>query len=217
MYYQDTAIVLKRVDLRDDDLLVTFFTFKHGKIVAQAKGAKKIKSKLAGHLEPVNLVEINWVAGKGGDKLIGAQVIKSFKEIKKSYTKNIYSFYFLEIVDKVTRPYHCDIKIFDFLKSVLNKLENLEEDQFPLVKLCFNYKILFLLGYNPVNRKGLGNNLKTVISHIINSPVEGIIGKKIEKNVFDSLSIKAEKFLEEVIEEEVVSQAVLFKYILQES
>lgn len=222
MYYQDQAIVLKRIDFRDDDLLLTFYTKRHGKIMAQAKGAKKIKSKLAGHIEPMNLVEIEWVTGRGGEKLTGAQVIESQQKIKENYKKSLEGFYFLEIIDKATRPHYRDTKIFTFLKNVLNKLAITDEEKLSLVKLCFEAKILFLLGYNPINRKGLDNNLKNIIQQIINLPVDdvahlltsersdaGQVIMNIDRNILNNLSIKVKKFLEEVVEEGIKSEKFL--------
>ena len=46
MYYQDQAIVLSRKVFREDDLLITIYTQKYGKVVLHAVGAKKIKSKM---------------------------------------------------------------------------------------------------------------------------------------------------------------------------
>lgn len=209
MYYQDTAIVLKRSDFREDDLLLTFYTEKYGKIIAQAKGAKKIKSKLAGHIEPLNLVEIEWVVGRGGEKLIGAQVIRSYQKIKENYKKILLGFYFLEIIDKTIKLHHPDRKIYEFLKNVLNKLAVIDEEKLSLVKLCFDYKILFLLGYNPVNRKGIDNKLKNIMQQIINSRVNEVETININKNILNNLSTRAKGYIEEVVEEGIESEKLL--------
>lgn len=204
MYYQDTAISLKRVNHHEDDLLVTFYTQKYGKIITLVQGGKKIKSKLAGHIEPMNLIQINWVIGKNAEKLIGAHVLKSYKKIKENYEKIFLGLYFLEVIDKTIKTRHPDIKIFDFLKNVLTKLENVEIDhgnlisqKLELIKLCFDYKILFLLGYSPVNRKHLDAQSKNIIQKIINMPVD-LIKINLERDILDNLSIKAKEFLSEV-------------------
>lgn len=216
MYYQDTAIVLARQDFREDDLLVSCYTQKHGKIILRAVGAKKIKSKLAGHIEPMNLVEINWVAGKGSDKLIGASLIDSHRQIKDDDRKVNYGFYFLEVVDKSTRVHHADKRIFEFLRNVLDKLSSVEtrfiasqprrdasasSEVLQIIKLCFDYKILFLLGHAPVYRRELKPDESQAVEKIINSPVN----KVFKMNVPKSLYTKSKEFLEEVVEEEINS------------
>jgi len=45
MYYNLQAIILKRQIFREDDLLVTVYSLERGKLILQAKGAKKIKSR----------------------------------------------------------------------------------------------------------------------------------------------------------------------------
>ena len=87
MYYQTVAIILSRKDFRDNDLLVSVYSKEKGKLVFQAKGAKKIKSKLAGHLEPVTLSFLNMTIGKNIDQLIGAQIIQPFITVKNDIKK----------------------------------------------------------------------------------------------------------------------------------
>lgn len=205
MYYQDKAIVLARQNFREDDLLVACYTQKHGKVMLHSKGAKKIKSKLAGHIEPMNLVEINWVAGKGGDKLIGASTIESFKLIKDDYHKVNYGFYFLEIINKATRVHHADKILFEFINGVLNKLQNADEKDLSIIKLCFDYKILFLLGHAPVYRKELNSEQKDIVKKIINLPVDEIIKLNLTGQFLKNLYNKSKEFLEEVVEEEIQS------------
>jgi len=203
MYYLDKAIILSRKDYREDDLLISVYTQKHGKIVLQAKGAKKIKSKLAGHIEPMNLVELNWVAGKGRDKLIGASGIESFKSIKENDRKVYYGFYFLDVVNKSIRLHHPDKRIFEFLKSVLYRLvETRDLASLQIIKLAFDYKLLYLLGYHPSNRGELGVGMQNLIKEIIRLPVDRIAELKLNMLELDS---KAQEFLEEVIEEEIIS------------
>ncbi len=203
MYYQDQAIVLNRKVFRENDLLITLYTKKYGKIVLQAIGAKKIKSKLAGHIEPMNLVEIEWVKGKTLDKLTGAVISSSFSDIKNNFDKINYAQYFLQVIDKITQLQHPDKKIFEFLKNALEKLNTAQKENLAIIKLCFDYKILFLLGYNPVERKELDDQDREVIEKIIKLPVDMVIDLQLDKNIVDKLQIKAKKFLEEIVEREI--------------
>ncbi|MDH5677600.1 MAG: DNA repair protein RecO [Nitrospinota bacterium] len=56
--YESAAIILRSMRLGDSDKLVTFFTYKYGKMKAVAKGAVKTKSRYGGRLEPFNLVNM---------------------------------------------------------------------------------------------------------------------------------------------------------------
>ncbi len=85
MYYNLSAIILKREVFREDDLLITCYSHERGKVVVQARGGRKIKSKLAGHVEPVSLSNLEVVRGKQIDQLIGASLKESYDNIKKRF------------------------------------------------------------------------------------------------------------------------------------
>lgn len=219
MYYQDSAIILKRKDFKDNDSLITCYTEKHGKLILRAIGAKKILSKLSSHLEPISLSELNWVAGKGGEKLTGANSLFVFKNIKQDYYKLNFAQYFLDIIDKAIKTHHPDLKIFLFLKSVLQKLDSIPVDKnfsvetrhrlvsdkktLYLIKLAFDYKLLFLLGHSPEYRKELSVAEKSAIKKIINLKIDEIIKLNLDKKILNSLYKKSSLFWEEIIEEEI--------------
>lgn len=58
------AVVLDKEDLREADSRVFLYTENFGKIVAKAKSVRKITSKLAAHLEPLNLIKVRLVASR---------------------------------------------------------------------------------------------------------------------------------------------------------
>ncbi|MCL5733350.1 MAG: recombination protein O N-terminal domain-containing protein [Patescibacteria group bacterium] len=55
--YFSEAIVLRKEPVNEADYSVSLFTKSFGKVVAKAKSAQKITSKLAAHLEPGNLIQ----------------------------------------------------------------------------------------------------------------------------------------------------------------
>lgn len=65
------AVVLGVEPNGDMDLRVSLFTKKFGKLTAKAKSARKITSKLAGHLQPGNVVQARLVE-KGGLQAVDA-------------------------------------------------------------------------------------------------------------------------------------------------
>jgi recombinational DNA repair protein (RecF pathway) len=63
--YVSEAIVLEKQPLGDCDNRYALFTRRFGKMVAKAKSARKITSKLAGHLEPGNVVRVRLIEKNG--------------------------------------------------------------------------------------------------------------------------------------------------------
>lgn len=156
-YYKTPGIILKSESYRESDRIYSIYTEKYGKMKAMAKGVRKIKSKLAGHLEPFNLTNLMIVRGKAIDKIISAVTIDSFEDIKKDFEKIAQISYILEVVDVLTKEHHRDEKIFELLRKVLKELQL---ERFPIihnsrfitvvrVRTRFIIHFLIFLGYKP--------------------------------------------------------------------
>lgn len=76
------ALVLSRQDYREHDSLVLFYTLEYGRLSLVARGTKKPKSKLTGHLEPLSLADLMIVPGRGFDYAAGAIVREAFPSLK---------------------------------------------------------------------------------------------------------------------------------------
>jgi len=63
--YSSEAIVLRVEPVGEMDLRVSLFTKKFGKLSARARSARKVTSKLAGHLQPGNRVKTRVVEKRG--------------------------------------------------------------------------------------------------------------------------------------------------------
>lgn len=72
------GIVLKKLDVGEADALYAVYTKDYGKIKALAQGVRKEEAKLRGHLELLSLARIQFVIGRGGEKLIGATLADFF-------------------------------------------------------------------------------------------------------------------------------------------
>ncbi|MBW1752074.1 MAG: DNA repair protein RecO [Deltaproteobacteria bacterium] len=63
--FETPAIMLRRVDFGDYDLIITFFTLKQGKKSVIAKSAKKSTKRFAGILELFSVLDIVFGKGRG--------------------------------------------------------------------------------------------------------------------------------------------------------
>lgn len=69
---QTKAVILKRYKIGEADRLMLVFSEKLGKILVVAKSVRKIESKLAGHIEPYRLINLEVVRGEKFYRLTGA-------------------------------------------------------------------------------------------------------------------------------------------------
>ena len=80
--YSTEAIILKKETAGEADILVTALTPGFVRIRLVAQGARKVGAKLKGHLEPLSLSRLSFVAGRNNYRLVGAELQNFFPKIK---------------------------------------------------------------------------------------------------------------------------------------
>jgi len=155
--YTTEGIILKHKDFREADRVITIYSKDYGKIEAITKGSRKIKSKLAGSLEPFCLVNLNIVKGRNFNTVISSEIIKNYRNIKNNFEKIVLANYFTEIIDSLTKVHHHDPKLFNFINSIFEILdsENKMVGRKIFIIWFFIWRFLSLLGYKPELRQCL--------------------------------------------------------------
>ena len=144
------AIVLKSMDWKDTSKIVTLYTRKNGKVDVIAKGARRSNSKYQGVLESINLIEvIIYLSENRQLQILGqATLEKSFPKIRTNYEKTAYVFAIFELTNIFLQQGASDAIFFDFLKTILDEIENSEMPQ--VVFWYFILKLTSYLGFRPV-------------------------------------------------------------------
>ena len=140
--YRTNGIVLRSIKLSETDKLVTFMTEKFGKVKCVARGARKIKSRFAGSLEPMSYVYLIYF-GKENQQLFSlnsADIIQSFHLLRDDFQKLYTGIYLNELVDAMTAEVQEDKQIFQLLQDSLNALQN----KSGLETLCRMFEIRLL-------------------------------------------------------------------------
>lgn len=185
MYYNLSAIILQRRDFKEDDLLVTVYSREKGKLTLLARGAKKVLSKLAGHLEPVSLSYLNVTDGRSLDQLIGADMRQSYRKIKSDLAKLAAVGWFLHLLDQLTMENHADVRIFSLTQKYLDFLEQKCQD-YEIAKIAVGFKLLHLLGLNPTGKAEI--EFREEIDFIVKNDVKKICKNKNIKNSLEKLN-----------------------------
>lgn len=146
--YNLTAIILNRRPFAEDDGRVVVYSRERGKLDLVARGVKKIKSKLAGHLEPLSLTDIMAVCGRQYDYAGAAVSENCFFNIKNDLAKLAAAGQAVKIFDKLIKPGVADEAIFDLLKDYLEVL-NFKKSGFDVLNWFFIFKLLVALGFKP--------------------------------------------------------------------
>ena len=145
--YQTEAIIIKKIKLGEADRILTLYTPHLGKIRAVAKGVRRPRSKLAGHLELLTHSQIMLARGRNLDTIIGSQTINSFLPLKSNLYLTSYALYATELVDQFTADNIENYPLFQLLLDTMLHLSQGSDNE--LILRYFELHLLNEVGYRP--------------------------------------------------------------------
>lgn len=141
------AIVLKKFNVGENDVIVVLFSPVLGRIEAKAKGARKINSHFIGHLETLNICKVQLYKTAARYTLTDCQAYATFKNIKNDLILLSHSYIILELIYLTAYSNENSEQIFNEVLSVLNTIE-LKKTL--LISDAFKLKLLKLSGNLPL-------------------------------------------------------------------
>jgi DNA repair protein RecO (recombination protein O) len=142
------GIILKREPYKEVDSRVFVYTPDQGKMELLARGTQKPGSKLAAHIEPLNVVDMLVVRGKN-KKYLGSAIARDCQaEIKNDFAKVFWSGRAINVFNSLVREDHEDVELFYLLQDFLKAMGRVN-DQEELYCHYFYLKLLSALGYRP--------------------------------------------------------------------
>ena len=145
--YQTEAIIIKKAKLGEADRILTLYTPDLGKIQAVARGVRRPKSKMAGHLELLTHSQVTLARGRNLDIIIGSQTINGFLPLKTDLWLTSYGLYVTELVNQFTADHIEDETLFRLLLDTLQALS--ETNNRELLLRYFEIHLLESSGYRP--------------------------------------------------------------------
>jgi DNA repair protein RecO (recombination protein O) len=143
------AVLLRRLDYGDFDLILTLLSLQRGKISLIAKSAKKSTKRFGGILELFSLMEVVASAGRGGLPVLQeATLISPFSTIRNDIIKTAYASYWCELINNWVEENQKQEQLFYLLKHVLNQLDR-GESEAAQISILFQMKLLHLTGHGP--------------------------------------------------------------------
>lgn len=145
--YQTEAIIIKKTRLGEADRILTLYTPEMGKIQAVAKGVRRPRSKLAGHLELLTHSLVSLAHGRNLDTVIGSQTIDSFLPLKSDLRLTSYALYTTELINHFTVEHSENVPLFRSLLEAMQQLCRATDNE--LVLRYFEMSLLNEVGYRP--------------------------------------------------------------------
>lgn len=144
------AIILKTFSLAEADKIVVLLTEKFGLVRGVAKGAKRLKSKFGGILEPFSVVVAD-LYQKEERELVSIRNL----ELERSYFNNavdpniLQKFAYLsELLIEFSPPHDPNVRVYRMAKICFDSI-NEEPQMIELFVLYFEFWLLRLGGYLP--------------------------------------------------------------------
>ena len=142
------AVVLRHADWGEADRLLTLYTRERGKVRAIAKGARKVKSRKAGHLEPFTRVTLQLARGRDLLIVTDADTIDAYQPLREDLIKTGYASYLVELLDRFTYEEESEnYNIFRLLTESLSRVAN-EPDPWLAIRY-YEVHLLDHLGFRP--------------------------------------------------------------------
>lgn len=148
--YNIKALVLNRKPFSENGSNVTVYSENFGKLELIARGTKKIKSKLAGHLEPISFVEIMVARGKRHNYIGSAASNDCYAGIKNNFDKIKAAGEAVKIFNRIIKSGEKDPEIFYLLKDYFDFLDTeADKPDYDLPVKLFILKLLVKSGHGP--------------------------------------------------------------------
>ena len=201
--YNTQGIVIKDMELGDADRIVTVYTPDRGKLRAVAKGARRIKSRKGGQLQPLTEVRISIVIGRTLDSITEVETVNSNRGLREDLGLLSQAIYVAELVDGFTADGAVNPREYELLSNILVALQVVEDTE-QLMRYC-EVQLLAMAGFGPE----FGQCVECGIDlgprdHLLSCVAGGLVGPECKASTGDPLihlsmnSIKVLRFFQDV-------------------
>lgn len=98
--YKTEGVILRRRNLGEADTIFTVFSPTVGKFEAIAKGVRKVRSHMRGHLEPLTRSGLMLARGRSLDVFTQAETIDPYRRLHEDLDRSALGMYCCELIDR---------------------------------------------------------------------------------------------------------------------
>lgn len=139
------AVVVSSKNYGEADKIVTLFSKERGKVIALAKGVRKLTSKKRSSLLVFSHIQCEFVETKGMGIIREARLINSFDHVRTDLKRVSVGYFLCEVVKKMTVENVSQENVFDLFTESLFHLN--EGGHTKYIKNEFTKNILELSGF----------------------------------------------------------------------
>jgi DNA repair protein RecO (recombination protein O) len=142
------ALVLKKIDFKDSDYIVTLFGRESGKFAGIAKGARKSESKFGGVFDLLNYSEVVYYQGSGLSFFSEGELINSWEGLRTDPEAINSGLRSARTIDKTFEEGGVERAVFDLFQTTLVSLDA-DQKKVRVLELGFYLKLFRFMGYGP--------------------------------------------------------------------
>ena len=142
--YTTEGVVLRRRNLGEAESIFTVFSLHEGKFDAVARGVRKAKSRMRGHLEPLTRSTMHLARGRTLDVFTQVETIAAHGRLRDNLDALTAAIYCCELVDRFTVDRAEQRPVYELLLDLLAALDAGESTH---VVRYFELHLLAITGY----------------------------------------------------------------------
>lgn len=210
MHVTTKALVLRSVDYRDSDKILTLFTREQGKLTASARGCRKKGSAIAAGCQLLAWSEMVLYDFQGRWSVKEAAVERLFPGVREDIVRLALGCYFAEVAELLAVEGIPSPELLSLVLNSLHALDKLRDKPLPLVKAAFEWKVMALAGYEPLIDGGAvrGEGFSVLmppqalaaLEHILHGDPQRLFSFRLEEESLKSLADAAEDYLRTQLE-----------------
>lgn len=143
------AIVLRGLDFGEADRLLSLYSMESGLVRAVARGVRRPKSRMSGHLDQLMRSQVLIVHRRSLDLITQAQTISSYLPLRSDRWRTAYGWYCADLVERFSEEGLPNRAIYDELSRVLERISVLPQPDLASAIRAFELHLLDLSGYRP--------------------------------------------------------------------
>lgn len=121
--YKAEGIILRRRNIGEADSVFTVFSARDGKFEAVARGVRKPRSHMRGHLEPLTCTRMMLARGRTLDVFTQAETVTAFRTLREDLERGAAAIYCAELVDRFAIEHAEHPGLYELLFALLAALD----------------------------------------------------------------------------------------------
>ena len=150
MHITTKALVLRTVDYKETDKILTLLTQDQGKLTASARGCRKKGSTIAAGCQLLAWSEMVLYDYQGRWSVKEAATQRLFQGVRDDIVRLALGCYFAETAELLAVEGLPSPELLSLTLNSLHALDQMQEKPLPLVKAAFEWKAMALAGYEPL-------------------------------------------------------------------